>query len=582
MSALNQTPAATDAAAPVIAGENDDLTTEQPAAANADDFATTKLAPPAGDVVPPWPDRPQIRIADGELPEILDASERVIAQHFYSRGTSLVRITAARELPAELKHPTNANDTTSRRDRPDDQRVILDCAPSYLATEITRCADVTKHDARSKGSRKTDFPEKYARAMLERKRWPNVRPLDAIVRAPFVREDGSICDQPGYDPKSRCFADFDPYEFYELQDSISEEAAAAALDKLLAPFDQFPYETPAARSAFAAHILTEAARIATPCAPAFWYTAPDPSTGKTSLSKMAATIVHGAEPAIRTWPNTAEELRKTIFASLLVGDRSIMFDNVGGGAKVRSPELCAFITAPVYGDRKLGVSENLTLPNKAVVCGTGNNLNPVADLARRSLVVRLNGNMPGSALRQRVFRIPDLAGYVRSHRVELLMAALTVIKAHQQSGHVGPTTLPTFERWSQLVRDALIWLGLPDPCETQVETDDGSDTLADAFTSLAPKLEGQQFTPGDVAALTMFDKQLAAALHDGGCSDPNSAQKVGYWLRENRDRYGGAFRLQLAASYANSNHSKRYQFVRVRTSADANADLIGEAVGSAR
>jgi hypothetical protein len=204
---------------------------------------------------------------------------------------------------------------------------------------------------------------------------------------------------------------------------------------------------------------------------------------------------------------------------------------------------------------------------------TGNNLTPVSDLARRSIVVRLNGNMPGRELRKRVFKIPELESYVIRHRAELLMAALTVVKAHQQSGHVGPQPLPSFERWSRLVRDPLIWLGMPDPCETQVETDDGSDDLAEAFNLLAPKLEGRQFTPGDVQVLTMFDKPLAAALFNSGCFDPNNAQKIGYWLRENRDRYGGDFRLQLAYANANSHSSKRYQFERV--TADPNADLVG-------
>jgi putative DNA primase/helicase len=289
---------AADTSPIVIAGEteNADLTSDQPELSSAE-FAGKKLPPPAGDVVPPYPDRPQIVIADGESPAILDAAELIAAQHFYSRGTSLVRITAARNLPDALKCPT---DTAARRERPDDQRVILDCAPSYLATEITRRADVKKFSGSEKSYRKTDFPEKYARALLERKTWPHVRPLDALVRAPFVREDGSICDQPGYDAESRCFADLDPDEFYELPDDISKEAAAAALEKLLAPFDQFPYESPAARSAFAAHILTEAARIATPCVPVFWYAVQDGrnhrarrGTGGADLAEQRGGVAQG-------------------------------------------------------------------------------------------------------------------------------------------------------------------------------------------------------------------------------------------------------------------------------------------------
>lgn len=527
--------------APVILGETDNA---EPSA-RPEDFTTKPLTPPPGDVVPTWPERQQIRVADGELPAILDSIERFVATRYYSRASRIVRI---------------------------EDGQIRNCAPSYLSTEISRHCDVTRYDARSKDYRKTDLPEKYANAFEERETWSSVRPLDALVRSPFVREDGSMVDHPGYDPQSRCFAAFDPYEFWELPDSISEEEAHAALEKLLDPFNEIPFETEAARSAFVALILTELVRIALPRAPAFFIPAPDKGTGKTMLTLMAAIIAHGVAPSLRTWPNTGEELRKQIFASLLAGERSLLFDNVPEGSKLHSSELSALITAPTYSDRKLGVSENVALPNKTVLVINGNNINPTRDLARRSIVIRLNGNMPGAELRKRTFKIPDLESYVRAHRVQLLMAALTIVKAHQQSGHAGPTALPTFERWSRLVRDALIWLGLPDPCDTQAaEADDGSNGLAEAFNLLAPKLEGRQFTPSDVQSLTMFDKPLAAALFNAGCFDPSNAQRVGYWLRENRDRYGGDFRLRLAAAPAT--HSKRYQFVRV--SADPNADLVG-------
>jgi hypothetical protein len=574
-------------------GNSDDLVTDEPQAANDPhvqtntpapnwgDMTGTKLPPPALDVSPAWPDRPVIVIADGDLPCIVDAAEKVAAKHFYSRGKTIVRISEARELPEELKHPTKTKSLI--KDRPDDQRVILTCAPSYLATEITRHADVLKLDARAKTRRKTDLNDKYATALLERKTWPTIRPLDAIVRAPFVRADGSICDAIGYDPLSRCFADFNPDEFYELPDEVSQDMAAEALATLLEPFDQFPYETPASLAAFAAHILTEVVRIAIPRAPCFWYSAQYAATGKTTLSSFPATITHGAEPAIRTWLSNGEELRKTLFASLLVGDRSLIFDNVPGGNKVRSAELCAFVTAPTWGDRKLGVSEIPKLPNKAVVALSGNNITPVSDLARRSLVIRLNANMTPQALKQRTFRITNLDSHVQEHRVELLMAALTVIKGHQQSGHVSPLQpLPSFVEWSVLVRDALLWLGMADPCDTQSETDDETDHLEMVFAMLAPMFADRPFTPGDVArvagSMTDLDNKVVDAMREAGCAEPMNPIKVGYFLREARDKFGAGFQLRLVSS--TSSTTKRYQFKPISPAQSTpidNGDLTGGA-----
>jgi putative DNA primase/helicase len=541
------------------------------------DVAGPTLPAPAGDVLPPHPTRTQIRIAGGELPEILRVAERVAAKHLhlYSRGQRLVRLTEARELPESMRLSADPS-----RDRPGDQPVILPIAASYLATELTRHAEVTKYDGRAKQPRPADFPEQYARALMERKTWPNIKPLDAILRAPFVREDGSICDQPGYDPESRCYADFDPNEFYELPSDISRDNALDALNTLKAPFDEIPFGTPAAYSAFIALILSEVARMAFDCAPMFWLTAADPGTGKTLLSWLASLIMHGTKPAPRPWPKSPDELRKVLFSALLAGDPSILFDNISEGVKVHAAELCAFTTSATWKDRVLGESGSLALPNRSLLVATGNNIDPTGDLARRSLVIRLNANMDRDALAQRTFKIIGLDSYVKRHRVQLLMAALKIIKAHQQSGHVGPTPMQSFERWSRLVRDALIWLEMPDPCETQrQETDDGRVALAEAFAVLAPKLEGRKFTAADVRGLTMFDNSLADVLHDSGCSDPRDAVKLGFWLRANRDRCGGDFKLQLVRSSDNSRISKRYQFVRVRAAVvdtlAGNLDLVG-------
>src|ERR1019366_9055548 len=114
-------------------------------------------------------------------------------------------------------------------------------------------------------------------------------------------------------------------------------------------------------------------------------TAPTVATGKTLLSKSANIIATGNEPAIRPYTEDSEEQRKVLFSSLLAGDSGLLFDNVPSGVKVRSSVLCAFSTAVVYADRKLGTSESHTLANTVLVALTGNNITPAGDLARRSL-----------------------------------------------------------------------------------------------------------------------------------------------------------------------------------------------------
>lgn len=335
-------------------------------------------------------------------------------------------------------------------------------------------------------------------------------------------------------------------------------SASKALATLRAPFHEFPYAAPASESAFLAHILTEAARTAVRTSPLFVYSAPDAGTGKTLLAEMAASIVHGTQPATRPWVQEADELRKTLFASLMAGDRAILFDNVPSGQKIRSAELCAFLTSPIWADRKLGASEVIKIPNKSVVSMSGNNITPVSDLARRSIVVRLDANT--TARKQRRFEITDLRAYVAAHRVELLMAALTILVGWQQNKTAGmPVPLPSFEDWSSMVREPLLWLGLADPVDTQLEeTDDESVSLNGAFEKLGAHFGSKDFSATSIRDYCHrsfdTDADVAPLFIAAGCTDTTSPLKIGYWLRDCRDKIAGGYKLVRSGRDKSANY----------------------------
>jgi hypothetical protein len=263
---------------------------------------------------------------------------------------------------------------------------------------------------------------------------------------------------------------------------------------------------------------------------------------------MAARIVHGTEPAMRPWVADEDELRKSIYACLMAGDRSIWFDNVPDGVKVRSPTLSAFITSAVWKDRKLGESVTSAIPNKTVLVASGNNMTPVSDLARRSIVVRLDANTEN--LRDRVFRIAEPRSYVMARRAQLLVDALTIIKAYiaTDGKEKMPVTLPSFERWSRLTRDPLIWLGMADPVITQInETDDETKNVGPLFEKLVANFGDRPFTAGDmsrvVGSLSDPNNEMSDALMQMGCAEPNNPIKVGYWLRAAKDKIGSNLKL---------------------------------------
>lgn len=459
--------------------------------------------------------RSTIKIIGGNLPLCINECMKLVKDELYHNAGILLRV----EPPATMRA----------------------MPAGLLAERLTELAIWEKFDGRLKDWVAIDCPDTIADKFVKRSMW-DLRRLEAIVQAPFIRPDGSICDVEGYDAAT-CAIYTPNAVFPAVPEAPTKDDARCALNLLLAPFDEFPFKNPESRSAFAAHLLTEAARLSMTCSPMFWYTAADPGVGKSLLADMPSTIVHGRAPSRRPWLRSEDELRKTLMASMLAGDRSMLFDNVPNGFKARAAELCAVITSADWQDRKLGVSEAPRVNNRMVISATGNNVTPVGDMARRSLVIRL---VPPNGLdKGKRYKIADLREYVAEHRVELLIAALTIIRAHQLHGAgTYPVPLASFEQWSRRVRNPLLWLDVVDPVATQGdETDEETAGLARVFSIIGPMFSGREIDAPDIARAAGNSDALNDALLAANCDEPYSPRKIGYWLRENRDRIGGDWKL---------------------------------------
>jgi len=161
--------------------------------------------------------------------------------------------------------------------------------------------------------------------------------------------------------------------------------------------------------------------------------------------------------------------------------------------------------------------------------------------------------------------------YVMTHRAELLVNALTIIKAYHglTPKPEMPVPFPSFVQWSHMVREPLLWLGMADPCDTKNETDDETQSLGAVFEALASHFGDREFTSNDLARMVggLLDTngELLTALQQSGCSDPTSPAKVGYWLRNERDKISNGW--QLVNRFAGG-HTVRWKFVHVEEPAD--------------
>jgi hypothetical protein len=84
------------------------------------------------------------------------------------------------------------------------------------------------------------------------------------------------------------------------------------------------------------------------------------------------------------------------------------------------------------------------------------------------------------------FRHPSLLGWVGDNRGKLMSAAMTILSAYCKAGRPSQGLAPfgSFEGWSDVVRQAVVWVGLPDPCLTRVKLAESADTTTDSLSQL--------------------------------------------------------------------------------------------------
>ena len=144
--------------------------------------------------------------------------------------------------------------------------------------------------------------------------------------------------------------------------------------------------------------------------------APQPGTGKTLLCKAVSLIAVGNVDTLTTAPNNSEEWRKKITSVLSRGSLIIILDNIDG--RLTSDDLAAALTTETWSDRLLGHNKIVTLPQRSVWIGNGNNITVGGDLPRRSYMINLDAKSSRPWLRDD-FQHQDFEGmgYGQSRRV---------------------------------------------------------------------------------------------------------------------------------------------------------------------
>lgn len=253
----------------------------------------------------------------------------------------------------------------------------------------------------------------------------------------------------------------------------TQKAARAALSRVESWLGEFPFETPLDRSAAVAALLTAALRASLDYAPGILVSKPDYGSGASTLCDLVHVVLTGRPAAVINASAGRQETDKAIDALQLAGLPAVVIDNVIDGEAFNSIALAQVLSQMHRQVRTLGESTVTSVPCTQMALVNGNNIRIADDLIRRFIRIRLDPHMESPHTRQ--FARPDLIADAQRDRAALLSDLYTIAIAYRRSGATARTAqLAGFTGWLEAVAAPLVWLGLPDPCETQqrIATDD--------------------------------------------------------------------------------------------------------------
>lgn len=450
-------------------------------------------APPAATSGPPVtgppaqpspPPRPDIML-NTEMTRIVDETQAALlalpeAPVIYQRARHLAVIARGVKPPQWLH-------------RPQDMPVMLDASPARLTELASQAAQYWKLDKRAKEWQLALPPKWVIETLHSRGEWPFPL-LEGIVASPTLRPDGSLLDSPGYDAETGLYLDTNGTAFPAIPPRPTLDNARSALGHLQEAVRDFPFTELWHFSATIAALLSLVCRFAVMGnVPLFAIRANTRGSGKSLLADVISLI--GTGRAAPRWPQVTEdeEERKRLLTVALAGYPCLHIDNVT--RPLGSPALDMALTASSFSDRLLGKHESREAPLNMVWLASGNNMQFNGDTARRIVPIDLDPKMERPEERTNFHHDP-LTPWVYQERPRLTVAALTIVKAYFDAGcpAQGITAMGSFEPWSNLIRQALVWAGEADPNEGRKDLEAESNPeyeqlarLLDAWAQCYPR-----------------------------------------------------------------------------------------------
>lgn len=465
--------------------------------------------------------KPMILVQAGEIPRIVDATEQELSKtlRHYQRGGVIVTITT---------------------DPGTKETAVKPLSIASLTRSVAGIAIWQRFDKRSSEWVVCDPPEKHVRVLHDASVYPHLPVLNGIARQPYLRaDDGSLVTQAGYDSETGMFGVFNAQEFTipPLPTRRQAEQALASLSELLG---EFAFKSRNDLAAALSAILTATIRASLPQAPLFHCKAHSISSGKSYLCELFTAFATPQRGTPHAFPADDEECRKMLLAELLTAPAVIEFDNLTSDL-IPHKSLCTVLTSEFISGRILGQSKTAEVGTRVLLLSSGNNVDPVRDMTRRTITISLDPACEIPAARE-FNKQPVLE--VRNNRGHFVSLALTIIRAWIYAGH--PKTecknIATYSDWSNLCRQPLLWLGLPDPAACIFESmldDPDREQLGHMLHCWHDRFKNEAVMIRDALKRISFDEEafLDVIKDIAGEKDGSiNKNRLGWWLKRHAGR----------------------------------------------
>lgn len=487
-----------------------------------------------------------IRVQPGEIDRICDAAEQELANtgRYFQRGNLIVNVMTNPETQNTVINPLTQSS------------LLRSMSGSIRWTRINHQG----HEVIC------DPPTKHIKVLFDAQVYSHLPPLIGLTRQPHMRDDDSIYSRSGYDLLTGLFGVFDERDF-KIPDNPTKEDAINASRELRQLLSEFEFADPVDEAAAISAMLTAVIRPSLPTAPAYHMQAHQLASGKSFLTSLICCFSSSTSPSAVGFPTNDEECQKLLLANLLESPAAIVFDNLTTDL-IPYKSLCSALTEEFLTGRLLGVSKTATVSTRTLILSSGNNVGPIKDMARRCIAIHLDPKVDTPASKKYA---NDPVKIVRKNRERYVSLAITIIKAWIAAGKPISkcSALASYERWSELIRQPLLWLELPDPATRvfeQLNVDPDRELLSRLIDTWDHHFGNKPTMVREAVELTTFMQNSAQELKEvfreiAEERGEINRRRLGRWIARHQGQVVNGRRLEKVST---KNSAEKWQVVQVK------------------